>query len=162
MNEYYNAINILTVMSFSGFGRAWVYENYKKDDDVEILLSKMNKKAREEITQGAFEDHRAQVIDDILLIKKKDYIKNPKENGYRSLHLIVAVPIFLSCEKHIMRVEIQLRTIAMDFWASLEHQIRYKKDTEFTDEMINELYECAKASAELDMRMDELRKKCDR
>lgn len=69
MNEYYNAINILTVMSFSGFGRAWVYENYKKDDDVEILLSKMNKKAREEITQSAFEDHRAQVIDDILQIK---------------------------------------------------------------------------------------------
>ena len=100
--------------------------------------------------------------DDIQLVKKKDYIKNPKENGYRSLHLIVAVPIFLSCEKRIMHVEIQLRTIAMDFWASLEHQIRYKKDTEFTEDMIKELYECAKASAELDMRMDELRKKCDR
>ena len=100
--------------------------------------------------------------DDIVLVKKKDYIKNPKDNGYRSLHLIVAVPIFLSCEKRIMKVEIQLRTIAMDFWASLEHQLRYKKDTEFTEDMMKELYECAKVSADLDMRMDELRKKCDR
>ena len=100
--------------------------------------------------------------DDIVLVKKKDYIKNPKDNGYRSLHLIVAVPIFLSCEKRIMKVEIQLRTIAMDFWASLEHQLRYKKDTEFTEDMMKELYECAKVSANLDMRMDELRKKCDK
>ena len=100
--------------------------------------------------------------DDIKLVKKKDYIKKPKENGYRSLHLIVAVPIFLSCEKRIMKVEIQLRTIAMDFWASLEHQLRYKKDTEFTEDMMKELYECATASANLDMRMDALRKKCDK
>ena len=100
--------------------------------------------------------------DDIVLVKKKDYIKNPKENGYRNLHLIVAVPIFLSCEKRIMHVEIQLRTIAMDFWASLEHQLRYKKDTEFTKDMMKELYECAKISADLDTRMDELRKRCDR
>ena len=70
--------------------------------------------------------------DDITLISKKDYIKNPKPNGYRSLHLIVTVPIFLAHEKRIMKVEIQLRTIAMDFWASLEHQLRYKKDNEFT------------------------------
>lgn len=100
--------------------------------------------------------------DDIKLIKKKDYIKKPKANGYRSLHLIVAVPIFLSCEKRIMKVEIQLRTIAMDFWASLEHQLRYKKDTEFTEDMMKELYECAYVSADLDMRMDTLRKRCDR
>ena len=100
--------------------------------------------------------------DDIRLITKKDYIKNPKPNGYRSLHLIVEIPIFLSNEKRIMKVEIQLRTIAMDFWASLEHQLRYKKDTEFTEEMMKELYECANASALLDMRMDELRKRCDK
>lgn len=100
--------------------------------------------------------------DDIVLVKKKDYIKKPKDNGYRSLHLIVAVPIFLSCEKRIMKVEIQLRTIAMDFWASLEHQLRYKKDTEFTEDMMKELYKCAQISADLDMRMDTLRKKCDR
>lgn len=100
--------------------------------------------------------------DDIQLVTKKDYIKNPKENGYRSLHLIVAIPIFLSCEKRIMKVEIQLRTIAMDFWASLEHQLRYKKDTEFSEDMMKELYECANVSADLDMRMDTLRKQCDR
>jgi len=96
--------------------------------------------------------------DDITLIEKKDYIENPKANGYRSLHLIVTVPIFLAKEKRVMKVEIQLRTIAMDFWASLEHQLRYKKDNAFTDEMAKELYECALLSAELDTRMDKLRK----
>ena len=63
--------------------------------------------------------------DDISLIQRKDYIQNPKPNGYRSLHLIVAVPIFLEHEKRIMRAEVQLCTIAMDSWASLEHQLRY-------------------------------------
>lgn len=96
--------------------------------------------------------------DDITLICKKDYIEHPKENGYRSLHLIVAVPIFLENEKRIMKVEIQLRTIAMDCWASLEHQLRYKKDYDFTKEMERELFECAKMSTELDVRMDRLRK----
>lgn len=96
--------------------------------------------------------------DDIMLIRKKDYIENPKENGYRSLHLIVAVPIYLEHEKRLMKVEIQLRTLAMDFWASLEHQLRYKKDVEFTEEMAQELYICAEQSAALDMRMDKLRK----
>lgn len=96
--------------------------------------------------------------DDITLIRGKDYIANPKPNGYRSLHMIVAIPIFLSHEKRTMKVEIQLRTIAMDFWASLEHQLRYKKDTDFTHEMADELFQCAKVSAELDKRMDELRK----
>lgn len=97
--------------------------------------------------------------DDIELIEKKDYIKNPKPNGYRSLHIIVGIPIFLAHEKRIMKVEIQLRTIAMDFWASLEHQLRYKKDTTFTNDMANELLECAEMSAELDNKMDMLRKK---
>lgn len=96
--------------------------------------------------------------DDITLLQKKDYIANPKANGYRSLHLIVSVPIFFSNEKHMVRVEIQLRTIAMDFWASLEHQLRYKKNVTFTEEMANELYECAQISAALDQRMDNLRK----
>lgn len=95
--------------------------------------------------------------DDVTLITKKDYIKNPKENGYRSLHLIVGIPIFLANEKQIMHVEIQLRTIAMDFWASLEHQLRYKKDREFTSEMAQELLHCAEMSADLDERMDRLR-----
>ena len=97
--------------------------------------------------------------DDIILIEKKDYIKNPKQNGYRSLHMIVAIPIFLAHEKRMMKVEIQLRTIAMDFWASLEHQLRYKKETTFTEEMAKELLNCAELSADLDNRMDSLRKK---
>lgn len=97
--------------------------------------------------------------DDITLVQKKDYIKNPKPNGYRSLHLIVSVPIFLAKEKKSMKVEIQLRTIAMDFWASLEHQLRYKKDFEFTQDMAKELLLCANMSAELDERMNNLRKK---
>lgn len=97
--------------------------------------------------------------DDITLIQKKDYIENPKDNGYRSLHLIVAVPIFLGNEKRIMKVEIQLRTIAMDCWASLEHQLHYKKNGVYTEKMEQELQECAKLSTELDSRMDKLREK---
>lgn len=96
--------------------------------------------------------------DDVVLVEKKDYIASPKENGYRSLHLIVAIPIFLANEKKFMRVEIQLRTIAMDFWASLEHQLRYKKDRDFTESMAKELLICANMSAELDDRMSNLRK----
>jgi len=96
--------------------------------------------------------------DDITLIRKKDYIAHPKENGYRSLHLLVNVPIFLANEKKIMKVEIQLRTIAMDVWASLEHQLRYKKDVHFSDEMADELKKCADLSSELDYRMDKLRR----
>jgi len=96
--------------------------------------------------------------DDITLITKKDYIQIPKPNGYRSLHMIVTVPIHLAREKKQVKVEIQLRTIAMDCWASLEHQLRYKSNAVFTDAMADELYECAQLSADLDNRMDALRK----
>ena len=96
-----------------------------------------------------------------FFIEKKDYIANPKENGYRSLHLIVAVPIYLEHEKRVMPVEIQLRTIAMDFWASLEHQLRYKKDFDYTDDMAKELQDCAVLSAQLDARMDSLRQRVE-
>ena len=96
--------------------------------------------------------------DDITLIEQKDYIAHPKPNGYRSLHLIVQIPIYLQAGKRNMRVEIQLRTIAMDCWASLEHQLRYKKDVTDTKQINNELKHCALLSAELDGRMDKLRK----
>ncbi len=99
--------------------------------------------------------------DDIRLIQKKDYIADPKPNGYRSLHLIVAIPVFLANERREMKVEIQLRTIAMDFWASLEHQIHYKKDVPFTGDMEQELLACAEMSAALDRRMDDLRRKTE-
>lgn len=82
--------------------------------------------------------------DDIRLIARKDYIKDPKPNGYRSLHLIVEIPIFLMTEKKFMRVEVQFRTIAMDFWASLEHKLKYKKDIkQDVEEISEELRECA-------------------
>lgn len=97
--------------------------------------------------------------DDITLIERKDYIKNPKPSGYRSLHLIVQVPIFLQNEKKMVNVEVQFRTIAMDFWASLDHKMRYKK--ELSDEEVEilqeELYDCARQNAALDERMQGIR-----
>lgn len=97
--------------------------------------------------------------DDITLIERKDYIKRPKENGYRSLHLIVEIPIFLQDEKRNMKVEVQLRTIAMEFWANLEHRLRYKKDLpeEVLTSTAQSLLLCADISAKLDERMQEIR-----
>ena len=95
--------------------------------------------------------------DDVKVIAIKDYIRSPKVNGYRSYHLIIEIPVFFSECKRSIRVEVQIRTIAMDSWATLEHQLRYKKDLEFTDDMAAELYRCAQISAELDERMDHLR-----
>ena len=92
--------------------------------------------------------------DDIRLIARKDYIREPKENGYRSLHLIVEIPIFLHNEKKPMKVEVQLRTISMDWWASLEHKIRCKKDCVLTEENEHELKACAEIAAGLDARME--------
>ena len=94
--------------------------------------------------------------DNIRLVERKDYIANPKSNGYRSLHLIVEIPIFLHDHKRLMRVEVQFRTISMDWWASLEHKIRYKKGLQESDHVDQELFECAKMSAELDSRMEKL------
>jgi len=96
--------------------------------------------------------------DDIVLVEKKDYIKNPKPSGYRSLHLIVEVPIFLHDQKRMMKVEVQLRTIAMDFWASLEHKIRYKKDLPEMEAISEELCRCSEMSAQLDARMEAVRR----
>ena len=95
--------------------------------------------------------------DDIRVLEVKDYIINPKPNGYRSLHLILEVPIFLSNEKKNMKVEVQFRTIAMDFWASLEHKLKYKKNIENAEEISKELQRCAEASSKLDLRMQALR-----
>ena len=96
---------------------------------------------------------------DVKLIQVKDYIKNPKPNGYRSLHLIIEIPIFLKDEKKDMRVEVQLRTIAMDFWASLDHKLSYKKDIPEEEAKLlrQELLECAQISADLDVRMGEIK-----
>ncbi len=99
--------------------------------------------------------------DDIVLIAKKDYIEHPKDNGYRSLHLIVETPIFLHNQKKFMKVEVQFRTISMDWWASLEHKIRYKKDYTITEETAHDLKQCAEVSAMLDARMEAIHKKVE-
>jgi len=93
---------------------------------------------------------------DITLLHKKDYIASPKASGYRSLHLIVSVPIYLAAGKRDVKVEVQLRTISMDFWASIEHELRYKQQIEFTEELNREILECADLSAQLDERMGRL------
>lgn len=97
--------------------------------------------------------------DDITLLELKDYIKNPKPSGYRSLHLIVEVPIFLESGKRPMTVEVQLRTLAMDLWASQEHKLRYKKNIPPDEEehLAKELAEYAEIIADVDKRMEELR-----
>lgn len=101
--------------------------------------------------------------DDVYILRMKDYIKNPKPSGYRSLHLIVEVPIFLSQEKRFMRVEVQLRTIAMDFWASLEHKLRYKKDIpqEHAQEIARQLIECAETVSRTDQQMLDIRRQIE-
>lgn len=91
--------------------------------------------------------------DDITLIRKRDYIANPKENGYRSLHLIVLVPIFLAEKTESIPVEIQIRTIAMDFWASLEHQLKYKTQNEVSEDIWYRLKSCAESITHLDEEM---------
>ena len=97
--------------------------------------------------------------DDVRVVAVKDYIKNPKPNGYRSLHLIIEIPIFLSTQKKFMRVEVQFRTIAMDFWASLEHKLKYKKNIDDSEEVSKELRECAEDIARLDLKMQDIHKK---
>ena len=94
--------------------------------------------------------------DDLLIVREKDYISNPKKNGYRSYHLIVAIPIFLSSEKQIIPVEIQMRTIAMDFWASLEHQLRYKTTASVSDSTRKRLTNIAQDIFNADVEMQQI------
>ena len=94
---------------------------------------------------------------DLKVLSIKDYIKNPKMNGYRSLHLIIEVPVFFSDHKEQIRVEVQIRTIAMDFWASLEHQLKYKKDIDDAESIMYELRACADVINRTDYHMQSLR-----
>ena len=96
--------------------------------------------------------------EDVTLKHKKDFIANPKESGYRSLHLIISVPIYLAAGKRDVKVEVQLRTISMDYWAEFEHALRYKRDIDFPEELDREILECAQLSAQLDERMAKLHK----
>lgn len=94
--------------------------------------------------------------DDVTLIKRKDYIANPKANGYRSLHLVIETPVYLSEQKELVNVEVQIRTIAMDFWASLEHELKYKTDTEVSAELAEQLRLCAETIAQTDLKMQQI------
>lgn len=101
---------------------------------------------------------------DLKVLSIKDYIKNPKESGYKSYHMLVSVPIYLSDSVVDTKVEIQIRTIAMNFWASLEHQIRYKKNIENMEgieEISRELYEAAEIIAQTDRKMQNIKNKID-
>lgn len=99
--------------------------------------------------------------DDIKVIAIKDYIKNPKENGYRSYHMIIEIPVFFSEQKQKMRVEVQIRTIAMDFWASVDHQLKYKREFEGSEDISRELKECADVIAQTDIKMLNIRKRIE-
>ena len=99
--------------------------------------------------------------DDVLLLARKDYIKNPKSNGYRSFHIIVDIPIFLSGGKRHMKVEVQFRTISMDFWASVDHKLKYKKQLKNPEEIGARLKNCADTLSELDEEMEKLRQSLD-
>ena len=102
-----------------------------------------------------------QAQDDLEIIRETDYIKSPKPNGYRSLHLIINVPVFFSDHKEKVKVEIQIRTIAMDFWASLEHQLRYKAPNkeDIPEDISAELKSCADIIAQTDIRMQDIHNK---
>ncbi|AMW24223.1 GTP pyrophosphokinase family protein [Staphylococcus haemolyticus] len=93
--------------------------------------------------------------EDVKLLKRKDYIKNPKDNGYRSLHIVVSIPVFLSNKVEKLPVEIQIRTIGMDMWASLEHKIRYKNNAS-TDDYSDMLKDCALEIADVESKMQSI------
>ena len=93
---------------------------------------------------------------DVEFVHRRDYIENPKESGYRSLHLVIRIPVFLSSHTELVPVEVQIRTNAMDFWASLEHQLRYKSNHETTQQLRRRLQHCAEASAALDREMQDI------
>ena len=95
---------------------------------------------------------------DLKILHEKDYIKNPKENGYRSFHIVFEVPLDIGGEIHPVNIEIQVRTIAMDFWSNLEHQMKYKKDINNQSMIVSELKNCADEIASIDIKMQTIRK----
>lgn len=99
---------------------------------------------------------------DVTLIKQKDYISEPKHNGYRSLHLILSVPIYFSGQIEQVETEVQIRTIAMDFWASLEHRLKYKKDITEESNIIERLRICAETIAKTDTDMLQIRRSIEK
>ena len=133
---------------------------------LESVIANLNDVAGIRVVCSFVDDiyHIAEMLirqDDIRLIQVKDYIQNPKPNGYRSYHLIIEIPVFFSNKKQPLRVEVQIRTMAMDFWASLEHKMKYKKSDPNAALLVNELRECAEVIAQTDRKMLELRKRIE-
>lgn len=139
-------------------------QKLEKEISVESVMTSLNDVAGIRVI-ASFVDNVYEIADmltkqdDVFLIEAKDYIKNPKPNGYRSYHLIVEVPVFFSDKKQFVRVEIQIRTVAMDFWASLEHQLKYKENIKNSEEIEAELRQCAETIANTDMKMMSIRNK---
>lgn len=139
-------------------------QKLKKDINTESIMTSLNDVAGIRVIV-AFADDIYTIADmlvkqdDITVIDIKDYFKNPKPNGYRSYHLIIEVPVYFSDKKQPVRVEIQIRTVAMDFWASLEHQLKYKENLENSNDIENELKECAETIAMTDLKMMEIKNK---
>ena len=120
------------------------------------ILEKLHRKSLPVTTDSIWELLLKQ--DDVSLVRVRNYIDYPKENGYRSLHLVVSVPIFLAEKTEHVNVEVQIRTIAMDFWASLEHQLKYKAQDEISQDLRRRLKACAESIASLDIEMQSIHK----
>jgi len=141
-----------------------IFKKLKKDNmplTIEAMREGLNDIAGVRVICNYIDDARriAEMLiaqDDITLIKKKDYISNPKENGYRSLHLVLAIPIYLSGGRRNVRVEVQIRTIAMDLWASLEHHLHYKGDDVLSSELTDRLKQCAETLQGIDDEMQDI------
>ena len=141
-------------------------ESLEKEISVESIMGSLDDVAGIRVICSFIDDvyRIAEMLtkqDDIVLIKAKDYIENPKPNGYRSYHLIVEVPVFFSDRKQLVRVEIQIRTVAMDFWASLEHQLKYKKELNHSKSIEDELKMCAETIAQTDLKMMAIRNRME-
>ena len=134
---------------------------YGKDISLESVSEHLNDVAGVRVICSFIEDiytvaNMLTQQDDITLLAVKDYIKNPKENGYRSYHMIIEIPVFFSDKKQHIKVEVQIRTIAMDFWASLEHHVKYKKDVPNPEEIAARLKKCADVISATDAEMQNI------
>ncbi len=141
-------------------------QKLEQEISIEAIRTSLNDVAGIRVTCSFIDDvyRVAEMLikqDDITVIQSKDYIKNPKPNGYRSYHLILEVPVFFSNGKQQVRVELQIRTVAMDFWSSLEHEIRYKKDLGDITAIEDDLRSCAETISQTDVKMLEIRKRIE-
>lgn len=141
-------------------------QKLEKEISIEAIKTSLNDVAGIRVTCSFIDDvyQIAQMLtkqDDITVIESKDYIQNPKPNGYRSYHLILEVPVFFSSGKQQVRVELQIRTVAMDFWASLEHELRYKKDLGNVTAIEEDLRSCAETISQTDAKMLEIRNRIE-